>query len=911
MTPGPLLLTLPPLSPAVWTRGRRASLPFPLEEPGCRLYARARHALWQGVRTLGIEPGEEVLVPAYHHGSEVEALRRAGLRCAFYDVGDGLEPDVDELEAALGGRTRALQITHYLGFPQDADRWRRWCDRHGLWLIEDAAQAWLAAVGDRPVGAHGDLAIFCLYKTFGLPDGAAVVCGTRAVEPRGRPKSEALRLGLEHVAWLGGRSTAFGRVLGALHRPAAYDAAADQALGTPRPASHATRLVLPRIADPGAAQRRRANYAFLLERLRHVVQPAFATLPPGACPFVFPIAVADKSGLLRRLRASGIRATDLWSVPHPTLPADDFPRASALRRNIVALPVHQELRGEDLERIVAVVHQECGDSSARQAPSRGRPADGRRRRGGSPRGPAALAIAAILGMVLALPACSAVTGDRGDAPAGAAVGAANLPSALAAARPPRHSPTVHYTGPRGPLAGPVTLQAQARSGPARVVAVTFLLDGRPVGTTTTPPYRYDLDASLLPRGPHRLAVQAVDALGARATTRSIAISTGGRPRDVLEASPEHGLRQALAALARGHVTVRLAPGRYVLPELTLGDAARLVGSGPATVLAPARGRGSVVTVAGAHVRISDLAVDGAGAAANGIGIANGSHDVRVQRVRIGGMLVNGVEAWGVHTAVSVQDCAITGGGATGAGVVEFGSDRSRDTSVVRTTVSGFRGFGIAFAQREYRRPKVALHGLALDNAVADIDDPADASGTHEVGIWSGGVAAAIIGNRVRRTGTDGIQTVGSSTGVSIVDNDVAQTPVGIYVEHETNGSLIARNRIGEVTTGITVEWRYGGAGSSANTFAGNRIVEPSQAGVFVDVQSDRNAIARNVVVGGPGPPIVLQGSSHNLVVGNRSCPGDGESMVRQQSGSHDGGSTVDSVDNRLVDNLRLQRCPGP
>ena len=82
-----------------------------------------------------------------------------------------LEPDGGELDALVGPSTRALHITHVLGFPAAAPRWRRWCDERGLLLIEDAAQAWLAAdpQSGEPVGSWGDLSVFCLYKTAGLP----------------------------------------------------------------------------------------------------------------------------------------------------------------------------------------------------------------------------------------------------------------------------------------------------------------------------------------------------------------------------------------------------------------------------------------------------------------------------------------------------------------------------------------------------------------------------------------------------------------------------------------------------------------------------------------------------------------------------------------------------------------------
>jgi dTDP-4-amino-4,6-dideoxygalactose transaminase len=131
----------PPLPPQAHLRRAGAALPFPLGEPGVVLLSRARHGLYLGVRALGLGPGDEVLVPAYHHGSEVEALVRAGLAVRFYEARESLAPDPGELDGMLGPRTRALHLIHYLGFPQDARCWRHWCDERGLLLIEDAAQA--------------------------------------------------------------------------------------------------------------------------------------------------------------------------------------------------------------------------------------------------------------------------------------------------------------------------------------------------------------------------------------------------------------------------------------------------------------------------------------------------------------------------------------------------------------------------------------------------------------------------------------------------------------------------------------------------------------------------------------------------------------------------------------------------
>jgi dTDP-4-amino-4,6-dideoxygalactose transaminase len=307
------------------------------------------------VRAIGLEGGDEVLVPAYHHGSEVEALLRAGLTCRFYDATETLAPDEDELESLLGPRVRGLQLTHYLGFAQDAARWRKWCDERQLLLIEDAAQAWLASEDGGPVGSVGDLAIFCFYKTVGVPDGGALITRTPPAAHRARRRIGARPLTRRHAAWLAGRWRHLGGVAsGRRERP--FDAAEDVALGDPHSApAVATSFLLPRLVDADIAARRRAHYQLLLDELGASVPEPFRRLRDGAAPLACPLEADDKPALLERLRDSNVQALDFWSVPHPALPVDRFPAAAARRARTVALPVHQELRPADLERVVGSV----------------------------------------------------------------------------------------------------------------------------------------------------------------------------------------------------------------------------------------------------------------------------------------------------------------------------------------------------------------------------------------------------------------------------------------------------------------------------------------------------------------------------------------------------------------------------
>ena len=356
MMPAPRLNVWPPLPFELYARRPSKRLPFPLEEPDCRIFSLARHGLFTGIKALGLEPGDEILVPAYHHGSEIEALVRAGIVCRFYDVGQHLEPDENELEALLDTPVQALFLIHYLGLPQNAVRWRTWCDEHGLLLIEDAAQAWLSSSGGAPVGSYGDLSIFCLYKTFGLPDGAAMISSRPPQTPHSRRCLGFARLAREHGLYLAQRWGWLAALHRRLRRTREYDARRDFALGDPGSTPCAvTELLLARATDPTAPAIRAANYAYLLERLDRFVPRIFPSLPEGASPFAFPIQSDRKEELLHRLAGRGIAAVDFWSTPHPCLPVEGFPRAAALRESIIALPVHQELGVRELERIVDTV----------------------------------------------------------------------------------------------------------------------------------------------------------------------------------------------------------------------------------------------------------------------------------------------------------------------------------------------------------------------------------------------------------------------------------------------------------------------------------------------------------------------------------------------------------------------------
>ena len=128
------------------------------------------------------------------------------------------------------------------------------------------------------------------------------------------------------------------------------------------------------------------------------------------------------------------------------------------------------------------------------------------------------------------------------------------------------SPTVELLGPER-LTKPVELRANARALPgSRVAAVSWFLDGRPLGSDTTKPYRLDVDPALLPQGRHRLRVEAVDSLGRRRSTKPSDVTVEASGSDIIDASPASFARSrsaswSMATQKAGSTHCRLRPYR--------------------------------------------------------------------------------------------------------------------------------------------------------------------------------------------------------------------------------------------------------------------------------------------------------------------------------------------------------------
>jgi len=125
----------------------------------CVGVASGTDAIELALRAAGIGPGDEVITVPNTFIATVEAICLAGARPVLVDVDEATQlVDVSKLEAAVTDRTRAIIPVHLFGQPADMDPILGIAERHGLTVIEDAAQAHGARYKGKRVGGLGSLA---------------------------------------------------------------------------------------------------------------------------------------------------------------------------------------------------------------------------------------------------------------------------------------------------------------------------------------------------------------------------------------------------------------------------------------------------------------------------------------------------------------------------------------------------------------------------------------------------------------------------------------------------------------------------------------------------------------------------------------------------------------------------------
>jgi len=362
-----------------------SELPFPLQEGTSRVrkYYFARNGVWEAARLAGLKAGDEVLMPYYTSGIEVEALEQWGAIPVFYHITNNLEPDFDDVKNKITTRTRMFYLIHYFGFAQPLDQVRELCHRYGLILFEDNALGYLSADQHaRPLGSTGDFGLLCPRKTLPLPHGGLMVINNEKYIPATYPPqrhpsyystlgetwSLLLRARIARGGVGGATAAAFknhfipaGKKIfarmGATHTESGGAEFSKEK--TDWGMSPLSEHLLYRYNAREIIRIRREHYQMLTNEFRKTkslsIELLFPDLPPHACPLEYMIIVRDIRALTQALRDARVEGGLHWWWQKPQQIGGNDEVAKKLLTRGILLPIHQNLTTDDIKRIAEVI----------------------------------------------------------------------------------------------------------------------------------------------------------------------------------------------------------------------------------------------------------------------------------------------------------------------------------------------------------------------------------------------------------------------------------------------------------------------------------------------------------------------------------------------------------------------------
>ncbi len=289
-----------------------------------------------------IGPGDEVITTPHTFIATIGTLGRVGARPVFVDI-DPQTYNIDpaRIEAAITARTRAIMPVHLYGQPAEMDPIWEIADRHGLKVIEDAAQAHGAEYKGRRAGSMGHVAIFSFYpgKNLGAyGDAGAVVTDDREI-------AEKVRMLRDH-----GRRDKYEHLLqGFNYRIDTLQAAI-------------LRAKLAHLEEWNEARRRHAaTYRELLSGLDLVLP--YEPEHVRAVYHLFVVRLQERDALREHLQARGISTGIHYPIPLHLQPAyrhlgykeGDFPITEECARQVLSLPMYPELARTQMEEVARAI----------------------------------------------------------------------------------------------------------------------------------------------------------------------------------------------------------------------------------------------------------------------------------------------------------------------------------------------------------------------------------------------------------------------------------------------------------------------------------------------------------------------------------------------------------------------------
>ncbi len=306
-----------------------------VSEHHCIAVNSGTSALHLALLASGVECGDEVIIPSFTFAATANAVSLCGATPVFVDIDlDTFTIDPNAINAALTAKTSAVMPVHLYGHPAKMDAISEICNKKGLLLLEDAAQAHLATFQSKPVGTFGTSA-FSFYPTKNMTsgEGGMIVTSDSDIARKSRLlRNQGMEKRYENeIVGFNNRMTDIHAAIG--------------------------RVQLTSLAE--RTEKRKENANFFNKNLTTVSTPFIH--PEAEHVFhQYTVRTPDRDSLIDLLTKEEIGHGIYYPIPVHELPSFakefDLPNTRIAAEEVLSLPVHPFLTEEEKSRIVEVIN---------------------------------------------------------------------------------------------------------------------------------------------------------------------------------------------------------------------------------------------------------------------------------------------------------------------------------------------------------------------------------------------------------------------------------------------------------------------------------------------------------------------------------------------------------------------------
>ena len=178
----------------------------------CLLTTSCTHATELAALLMDVQPGDEVIMPAYTFVSTADAFVLRGAVPVFVDIRpDTMNIDEKKIEEAITEKTKGIVPVHYAGVACEMDTIMEIANRHGLWVIEDAAQGIMSSYKGKALGTIGNFGCFSFHETknYSMGEGGALLIrdadkveDAEIIREKGTNRSKFYRGQIDKYTWV-------------------------------------------------------------------------------------------------------------------------------------------------------------------------------------------------------------------------------------------------------------------------------------------------------------------------------------------------------------------------------------------------------------------------------------------------------------------------------------------------------------------------------------------------------------------------------------------------------------------------------------------------------------------------------------------------------------------------------------